>query len=552
MMQNFKIYKINYRNLINNIILNSSIRNNCNSNNLYRLFSTSTSTNTGTEIIKNNGKLKQHHPKQTNTKPIKSNQPSENEESGSDQIVQKKKYNNQHIMIRAPEDRSLSQKQYFEKLAERGDIEKMEDLLKLMPQKRTLYAYEKLILACSKRGNFNLSYKFYNQMKKDQVKPSVYVFGTLLNTCTTATGIDSKIIEERINKIFEDIAKYEVEVSVNIFNILMKSLIQLGKNQEAISFIDRLKSIGVKPDITTFTTWVIAQSEKIKAEYQLDIKGKDILEEIRTSKNSQRLDEIRSEGNKQIDHFLNIIKEAKKNQVSPDRYFINTILNACKHTLNPEGVFYVWKILQENKYTQHLNADTRTYDILVSTCNNINDIDKAIELTTEIFNRSIRPDIHLVNNLYRVCLRIASMNSIKKRDQYDVDKLIDNIINYMASYNLFPNEESFSILISTYSKLGKHNKVYELLTEMKELGIKPTVKHYSGIITSFSSDVGKCLEIFKVIVSQNIIATPDFIINMQKIMKRGNDSQIEAFRDLIITHDQYSHFKKDKKGKENK
>lgn len=73
--------------------------------------------------------------------------------------------------------------------------------------------------------------------------------------------------------------------------------------------------------------------------------------------------------------------------------------------------------------------------------------------------------------MFRTCLRIASCRKISKKENLDEEIIINRIIDYMSAYSLQPNEESFSVLISTYSKLKNYVKVYELLLEMKELNI---------------------------------------------------------------------------------
>ncbi|EAL63439.1 hypothetical protein DDB_G0288027 [Dictyostelium discoideum AX4] len=486
------------------------------------------------ENIKNINEIKETKIK------IKNN--NNNNDHSTENSLVVKKFNNSHIMERDPQDRSLSLKQYFEKLADRGDVDRMLQVARRMPERRTAYAYDKLIFACSKAHKFNQSWKIYNDMKKDNIKPSIHVFGNLVDICNHSTSIDSNKIQERVNKIIEEIDKYQVPVSINFFNILMKTMITIGNNDQAITMIDKMKDSGIRPDITSYTTWIKAISEKYLADNYLN--KKELIKELnKPNKNTSEMDELRAEGNKQIDFYMTLVKKVKMAQISPDRYFINTILNACKQTKNPSGVFQVWDTLKEMRFTQHLNPDTKTYDILISTCNNIDDFDKSLEIFEEIFSKNIRPDIHLVNNMFRTCLRIASCRKISKKENLDEEIIINRIIDYMSAYSLQPNEESFSVLISTYSKLKNYVKVYELLLEMKELNISPNIKHYSGIISSFSKDTEKCLEILRICVSQKIVLTPDFISNVQKSISR-HKGDVEQFSKLLREHDSYAIEKK--------
>ncbi|KAN0008949.1 hypothetical protein ACTFIU_010231 [Dictyostelium citrinum] len=518
--KSFKI--INYNFLIKNVIIFRNYSSNSIQNNLIV-------QNNKSKVLKDAIKVIQ-----TKDKKLKIKEKFPPTENGL--VV--KKFDNSHIMQRDPQDRSLSMKQYFEKLADRGDVNRMLEVVKRMPERRSAYAYEKLIFACSKAKRFNESWSIYNDMKKDNIKPSIHIFGNLVDICNHAIGVSSNRIEERVNKIIEEIDKHQVPISINFFNIIMKTMITIGKNDQAITMIDRMKDAGIKPDITTYTTWIKATSEKYLADNHIN--KKELINQLnKPNQNTMEMDQLRAEGNKQIDFYMTLVKKVKNSQIAPDRYFINTVLSACKDTKNPAGVFQVWDILKEMRFTQHLNPDTKTYDILITTCNNINDFNKSLEIFEEIFSKNIRPDLHLINNMFRTCLRIASCRKISKKEDIDEENVINRIIDYMSAYNLQPNDESFSVLISTYSKLKNYAKVYELLLEMKQLNIEPSIKHYSGIISSFSTDTDKCLEILKVCVSQKIILTPDFISRIQNIMSR-HKGDVETFSKLLREHDSYA------------
>ncbi|KAF2071746.1 hypothetical protein CYY_006931 [Polysphondylium violaceum] len=444
-------------------------------------------------------------------------------------VIKKEPYNNQHLMKRAPEDRSLSQKDYFEKLAQNGKFHEAKEVLKYMGEDRkSLYGYEKLLMACSKAGLFTQSWKTYNEMKKHSLKPSIYTLSHMINVCCNSLNATPSSIQERIEKIMSEIEKFDVKITVPFFNVMMKTLIRIGKYEEAIAFPNKMTSVGAKPDLATYTTWISAKAELFKSVSQYDENKRDLFNTLRFSYDSQELDEIRARGIKQIEEYLVVIQHLKKNNVLPDRRFINSLLSACRQTYHPAGVFEVWDKIQEMRFTQIINPDTKTYDILVSTANNINNIDKGIELINEIIAKTIRPDIDLINNLYRVALRASSLKKASQREKYNIQGIIDNVIEYMARFNLLPNQESFSILISAYAKLGKMNRVYELFIEMKELGLEPTIKDYNGVIKGLGSDIEKILDVFDVVVSKKLDLTPEFIQMVQTLVKRhGKGNHVE-------------------------
>ncbi|KAK5578679.1 hypothetical protein RB653_008352 [Dictyostelium firmibasis] len=471
-----------------------------------------------------------------NNKQIKKIKSSEKEDENGGLVV--KKFNNSHIMERDPQDRSLSQKQYFEKLADRGDLDRMLNLVRHMPERRSSYSYEKLIYACSKARRFNESWSIYNDMKKDNIKPSIHIFGNLVHICNTATGINKNIIEERINKITNEIEKYEVQLSIPFFNILMKTFITIGRSEDALSFIDRMKKSGLKPDISTYSMWIKAASDKYLKDNKIILKS-DLYNNVNNAKNTLELDELRSNGNKQIDFYMSLVKNVKASNVTPDRIFINSILQACKDTQYPAGVFQVWDTIKEMRFTKHLEADTKTYDILITTCNNVIMFEKALEYFEEIFSKNIKPDAFLINNMFRTSLKIAHCPKLSRKINLDQEAIINRTIDYMTAFNIRPDSDSFAILISTYSKLGKNEKVYELWLEMKELGIEPNVKHYSGIVSQFKNNPEKILEVLRVIVSKKIILTTDFVGFMQKHLFKGK-GDTQEFSRLLREHDSYA------------
>ncbi|GAM22837.1 hypothetical protein SAMD00019534_060120, partial [Acytostelium subglobosum LB1] len=434
--------------------------------------------------------------------------------------------NRPEIFNRAPEDRSLSQKSYFEKLAKQGRFDEASQLVQHMPmERRTIYAYEQLLLACAESGKFNQAWRTYNDMKKDAIKPTIYTLGHLANVCTTAKDVSEDKIVQRVEAIVGEVEKYQVKVSVTFFNILMKTLIKCNRLSEALQFIEKIKDAGHKPDIATYTTYVIALQEKYKNDEDFNRNKRGLFEKLTYSHNYQELDELRVQGLKQIDQYTQVIQDLKRNNVQPDRHFVNTVLHACKLTKNPEGVFDVYNTFKDMRFTSHLQSDTRTYDILISTCNYTNKIDKGLELFEEMITKNIRPDIGLINNLFRLSLRIAST---KQQNVYDNELFIERIMKYMKRYDLMPNDESFTVLISAYAKQGKLEKVYELFLEMKEMNITPSIRDYTGLIGGIRHDIDKVMNVFRVIVTQRLKLTPEFIRLMLDIVrKKGTGDNVE-------------------------
>eukprot|EP01132_Coremiostelium_polycephalum_P001980 gene1980-2437_t len=504
-------------------------------------YCTSTNTNTNTTTVtstttannSNNTVIKKQQPRQslreklhhqyegiqkdstTNTKPALQS------ETTPKSISNKQRFKLE-VLNRAPEDRTLSQKQYFEKLAKLGDFERANQLVQLMPERKSIYAFELLLEASAISGNFKQSFKTYNQMKKMAIKPTVYTLAHLINTCTTTTSATPEQIEERINKVIADVEKYNVKVNVTFLNIMMKVLISLKKYDKAIEFIDKIKASGLKPDIHSYTTYVIALSGKAKDDTDFDRDRRTLFKTLAFTSNTQKMDRLRAQGRQEIEKYLQVIQELKSNNVNPDRYFINTILHACKQTHYPHGVFQVWNQFKEMKFTSHLNPDTRTYDILLSTANYTTDYQKGMELIEEIFNKSIRPDIHLINNMFRLALRYAS----EKSGDYGgtVKVLIDRIKDYMLYYQLVPNHDSFKVLFATYSKLNDKVKIYELILEAKELDLELNIFDYTGIISGMKSDIESVMNIFRVIVKNRTPLTHEFIDMMLKVVKKSRNA----------------------------
>ncbi|KYQ88185.1 hypothetical protein DLAC_10869 [Tieghemostelium lacteum] len=395
-----------------------------------------------------------------------------------------------------------------------------------MSQRKTLYAYENLLLACANKGLFNQSWKTYNDMKKDGITPSIYTMGHLANVCSTCTTVQPDIVQERINKIIEELDKYQIKPSLTFFNILMKTLIRIGKYQNSMDFIDKIKSVGLRPDIASYSTYITAKSELYKQQNNYSQNHRTLLKTLNLSANSQELDQLKSEGMKLIDDYLLVIKDLKKQQIHLDRYFVNTLLHCCKQTNYPEGVFKVWDQIKEMRFSRDsINADTRTYDIFISTCNYTNNISKAIEFLNEIIYKDIRPDVGLINQLFRITNRIVNS---KQTEEYNVNDLVNRIISYQERFKVLPNHESFSILISTFSRLNQMNRVYELFLEMNQLNLIPNIYDYTGLIKGFENDIEKVLNIFRVIVQQNQKLTPEFTqLILSIVRKKGTGDMVD-------------------------
>ena len=142
--------------------------------------------------------------------------------------------------------------------------------------------------------NINSSFKIYNYMKKDGVKPTKEIFIQLLRSCSLGIG-ESKI--EKIEKIlFQDLIKWKIKPSTFMFNLGLKSCSKLNNEEISLKIFEEMKKKDVKRDIFTYGILIQIQCKL-----------------------------------ENVEKAFNLFEEMKNENIKPDVYIYNSLMTLCKN-----------------------------------------------------------------------------------------------------------------------------------------------------------------------------------------------------------------------------
>jgi pentatricopeptide repeat protein len=141
----------------------------------------------------------------------------------------------------------------------------------------------------------NSSFKIYNYMKKDGVKPNKLIFHQLLRTC--ATGDSKKNAERVIHLLFEDMVKWKINRTTFMFNLGLKCCSNCKYSEGALQILEHMKENKIERDVFTY----------------------GILIQIHSHKDD-------------VVNAFNTFEEMKNDKIKPDVYIYNSLMTLCKNS----------------------------------------------------------------------------------------------------------------------------------------------------------------------------------------------------------------------------
>uniref|UniRef100_A0A3Q3F8K6 Small ribosomal subunit protein mS39 n=2 Tax=Kryptolebias marmoratus TaxID=37003 RepID=A0A3Q3F8K6_KRYMA len=124
--------------------------------------------------------------------------------------------------------------------------------------------------------------------------------------------------------------------------------------------------------------------------------------------------------------------------------------------------------------------DTRCYSALIRGMVKHRAYEKAFSLYTDLLNNKLTGDVHIFNALILAAPDV--------HDKYDERwNLITELLNQMNQQSIRPNLQTFNSILKALRNCGYLSRIYapQALTEMKALGIVPSLATYNHILGVF-------------------------------------------------------------------
>jgi pentatricopeptide repeat protein len=218
----------------------------------------------------------------------------------------------------------------------------------------------------------NSTFRIYNYMKKDGVKPTKLIFHQLLRTC--ATGDSSKNVERVMHLLFEDMVKWKINRTTFMFNLGLKCCSKCNDSENAAKIIEHMKENKIERDVFTYGMLIQIHSRK-----------DDVV------------------------NAFNTFEEMKNDKVKPDVYIYNSLMTLCKNSSDnlTEISFELFRKFEFQffKFLRMIEEDSikptlHSFSILLGCLRKNKEYERSILLYKELKYQEIEIDSPLMKFVY--------------------------------------------------------------------------------------------------------------------------------------------------------
>ncbi|CAH8370271.1 unnamed protein product [Eruca vesicaria subsp. sativa] len=312
--------------------------------------------------------------------------------------------------------------------------------------------------------------------------------------------------------------------TVQVHNAMMGVYSRGGKFTKAQEVLDEMRRRGCVPDLISFNTLINARVKSGGLTPNLVV---------------ELLDMVRDSG------------------LRPDAITYNTLLSACSRDSNLEGAVKVFEDMEAHR----CQPDLWTYNAMISVYGRCGLAAKAESLFAELEVKGYSPDAVTYNSLLYAFARERNTEKVKEVYQamlkmgFGKDEMTYNTIIHMygkqgeidLALKLYkdlkglsgrnPDAITYTVLIDSLGKANRTVEAADLMSEMLDVGIKPTLQTYSALICGYAK-AGKREEAedtFSCMLRSGI--KPDNLAYsvMLDVLLRGNETRKAwgLYRDMI-------------------
>jgi pentatricopeptide repeat protein len=320
------------------------------------------------------------------------------------------------------------------------------------------------------------------------------------------------------------------------FNVKIKE--EYGKKEylDPFSVIEEMKSLGLKPDITTFNTLLDICFEQMNQDLAFNF-----------------FSYIKSLGSKVLHS-----ETCEGVEVHVDVVSYNTLLKGlCLQMMgkkpqeeNHAVLLKCIELLEEIK-SNNIHANEITYNTLIDACVKADEMDLAFKFFAEMKKRKLQPDNFtyatmikgIKNHHASLQKEVRDYNRKMKEkedkmtisDDYNLDTIFEILTSCQNGKPNKPDEILFNCVIDACVKFDDISKALETYNEMLKLGIKPSsityttlirgfgnLKNFEGVMSIYEKVVGSKLKMNEVMFSCLI----DACVKCEKVEEAMNFFQM--------------------------
>nr|XP_011468974.1 PREDICTED: pentatricopeptide repeat-containing protein At3g61520, mitochondrial [Fragaria vesca subsp. vesca] len=375
-----------------------------------------------------------------------------------------------------------------------------------------------VLTALGRSNDFKRMGEVMVKMEEIGIKPNLITFGLFVNHLCKSRRIDAALgVFEKMSVGVEGVsAKPDVII---IYNTLIDGLCKVGRPQEGLSLMEKMRSQdGCAPNTVTYSC-LIGGFNKVG----------------------------------DIDRGLELFEKMKEEGIPLNVVTLNTLLDGlCRHgRLNAALEFF--KEMQRDG----LKGNAVSYTLLISSFCDVNNISKAMELFNQMLSAECPTDVRVYHCLIS-CLSLAgrmedasfvvsklkeagfSMDTvsynvmIKGFSGKNMPDKIHEMIEEMEASRVKPDSVTYNTLLAYLSKARDFKGAHKVLDRMMDEGIVPTVVTYGTLIHAHCLDgnIDKAMRIFRDMGSKSKIS-PNTVIYNELINSFCKNNDVEQALSLV-------------------
>ena len=179
--------------------------------------------------------------------------------------------------------------------------------------------------------------------------------------------------------------------------------------------------------------------------------------------------------NKDIQSAWKIFDDLVKNQIIPDNFTLSTLFRGIRLPSHKDYLYRGLEIINSDN-----NTDIILINVLLDSCIKLKENEILCKLFDNVINgkiNNVKPDLITYNTFIKGC---AQLNLY--------DKVTGAFELLLKNDKIKPNDVTFNTLIDVFVRAKDMNKVWFIISKMKEYGIKPDNFTYSTIIKGLNKN----------------------------------------------------------------
>jgi len=364
-----------------------------------------------------------------------------------------------------------------------GNIEQIVAVMKQMIElkvKPDEVSYLHAIDAARKSQRPDVSFQFYERMKKTNVKPSKQIFTSLMNACgsTKSTNHHWNFGAHRALGLLDEMESIGIRPDTRAYSSCLSVLASHGKAKESLALLEKMQKARVAPNEYSFSAVMKACTkvenwEAVLETYQRMITSDQCTPDLIIYQSVLKACAELGKAKVALD-IVHRFKDLPNNENATVDYY-NAALKSCEEHGNIDIALDIMDLMKKNG----IEHDIITYNRAIAACQEHGSWKAAVKLLQDLKAQSLKPNVFTYTAVIRTCIQGNSSSSI---------------LQYLTKANEGLGMKDPSIYIAAiqaYHSFGMYDSAaewfekavsYGLMGSELKLAVEQGIKHNSASI----------------------------------------------------------------------